>query len=302
MAPVFFALLCFSRILCAAACCGGGGAFFGQLNEEEKRQVGVSWLSTSIIADAPVSGTAALGRLATDEEVRNRWDVSWAEMLSDRWQIGIDIPVETRQRTRSGVGQSHTGMGDIQWTLGYEILPEWSYSSWRPRGVLFARITAPTGNASWSAQQLYAVDTHGAGFWNAGMGAYFSKIRGPVDLLAWASLQKSFARTVNEPFTYRLNPGWGFSSGVGVGYSVQDFRLGVGLTYSTEQAMLREGGVSGEIPGTTTTAATLALAYLLGQRVSLSVQYTDQILLGVARNAAIGRGIGVLMRTRWERD
>lgn len=286
----------------AAPCCAGGGSFLSLLNEEEKRQVTVSFSSLGIAADSPAGGGDAVRRPQTDEELRQRFDVSWSELVADRWQAGLLVPIGRRLRTRAGRGGTDAGLGDVQATVGYEFLPEWSYSAWKPRGVLFARATAPTGTATWESAAPYGLDAHGGGFWMFAAGAYFTKIVGDWDFLTWGHVQNGLSTTVETPFVYKLTPGWGAATGLSAGYSVGDLRLGASVGKNWEGDIQREGGVSGPIPGTVFTTAGLSAAYLVDKRVSFTLQYTDQVLLGGAKNAALGRGVGVVLRTRFERD
>jgi hypothetical protein len=292
-----------SRSLLAAPCCGGGSSALSLLGDEEKRQVSVSASYQSIVADVAASPEAeAILRNADDNEVRQRWETSWAELLSPRWQWNLVVPVDHRSRQRGATSVQSTGMGDIQAGLGYEFMPEWSYSSWRPRGIAYFRATLPTGRASWEAQMPLGVDTHGLGFLSFSGGLYFTKIWRAWDAIAWGQLQQGLPRTVESPFVYKLSPGLSASAGAALGYSLGDWRLGASWATNWDPEMERSGGASGVIPGARLSTVTAGLSYLYEKSWSVTLLYSDQVFAGGAHNSALGRGLSALFRTRWERN
>ena len=125
-----------------------------------------------------------------------------------------------RNRARGATEAGATGLGDVSLSLGYEYLPDWSYSPWRPKGVAFLAATFPTGGSIYDSTELYRIDFGGKGFFSLSLGTFFVKSWGNWDASLFLEGHRSFSRTItNENGVLVLRPGWGGSGLFSVGVS-----------------------------------------------------------------------------------
>src|SRR5690606_4443144 len=111
---------------------------------------------------------------------------------------------------RSRAGNDSMGLGDAFLNLGYEVLPEFEYSAWRPRGVSYLTLAAPTGRSIQDASDSLQLDARGRGFWSLGAGTTLTKVFGRFDALTTFEIHRSFQRSVStSAIVGELRPGWG---------------------------------------------------------------------------------------------
>jgi hypothetical protein len=289
------ALLAGPQVTFAAACCGGSFAAPSLIVGDDKAQVTASYGHSQITDDV---GTDTLWRKRSSKESSETWKLDAAHLISDQWQVGLSVPVVRRSRSSAG----STGLGDISGTLGYEFLPEWDYNPWRPRGLGYLQLTAPTGKAINEADAAYQLDSRGRGFWAAGLGTVLTKTLGALDIFASLDAHRSFAKNFqNSLSSGRLEPGFGGSAGFGAGYSVSDFRVGASLAWTYEEAVNVVGTTSSRGAPQRFATASLSGSYLFHRAWAATLTYSDQTKFGAPLNTSLGRGGVLLVQKRWER-
>ncbi len=289
-----------SSLSMGAACCGTGGLFPSLITGDDRRQLTATASVGSIVGDALTDGTWER-RSAGDSESRSTLRIDYASLLSDRWQWGLSLPVVTRSRSRPSASASALGFGDVQVTLGFEALPQWSYSPWRPKGTVFVALTAPTGRSPFDSQTTYKVDAMGRGYWTVTVGGLLQKTWGNWDAMLLLEAHRPFPRTLSTPAgSIGMSPDPGVSSALGVGRSWGDFRLGALITASVEGPLRTSGAIVGVGSKVVSFPATLQLSYMLSDLWSLSGLYTDATWFG-SSNLPLARTVGVTLQTRWDR-
>lgn len=124
----------------SAACCGGGANFPSLILNDDAANLGFSGSWTKTVGDAPADGKAVF-RSSDDNEWVQVYSLDAAKLISDRWQLGLNVPYVRRSRANSAQSASQWGWGDISGSIGYELLPEYSYSRWKPRGFVFLLVS-----------------------------------------------------------------------------------------------------------------------------------------------------------------
>lgn len=297
------AFLFFSGAATAAPCCGGTANIPSLISGDDSIQLTSTILSSQVVAEAPVGGGIKY-RKPNDNETARTIKIDAATLVSDRWQAGISIPVTQRSRNRNNNEVSATGLGDVSFNLGYEVLPEWTYHPWRPKGIIFLTTTAPTGGSIYDAKELYRIDSRGRGFYSASGGLLLLKTWGVWDASLVAEVHRPFSRTLNnEVGTLRLNPGWGTSGSLAVGLSPMNgaFRLGISLSPNFDAAVRTEGLVSGKGEKVNLWTSAAQISYMASELLSLSLTYSDQTLIRASENTALTRSFALLAQKRWER-
>jgi len=289
------ALASFGGIAKGAACCGGGFAAPSLIVGDDKAQATLSYAHSQVTDDV---GTDSLWRKRTAKESGETFKVEAAHLISDQWQLGLSVPVVRRSR----LSAESTGLGDLAGTLGYEFLPDWDYNPWRPKGLGYLQVTAPTGKAANEADTAYQLDSRGRGFWAVGLGALFTKTVGALDLFASMDAHRSFGKEYrNAQASGRLDPGYGGNLGLGAGYSFADFRLGASLTWTYEDAVSAEGSVSSKGALQRIATATASGSYLFSRQWAATLNYSDQTKFGSPSNTSLGKAVTFLAQRRWER-
>lgn len=294
-----FCLFAFSLLLPvgaqAAACCGGGFALPALITGDDLAQATASFSYSEVSKDV---GSDSLWRKRDSREQSETLKLEGAHIFWDRWQAGATLPIIRRGRS----GQASTGLGDLSATLGYEILPEWEYNPWRPRGITFLQLTTPTGRSINESNVTYQLDSRGRGFWALGIGAIFTKTYDMLDLYFTTEAHRSFAKNFQNGLSSgRLRPGLGGNVGVGAGYSLGDLRFGLGISWAYEQGIDVSGAVSSKgIPQRYATG-TASASYLFSPAWATTLTYSDQTLFSRPLNTSLGRGGSLLVQRKWAR-
>jgi hypothetical protein len=282
----------------AAACCGGGVSVPALIVGDDAGEFTASYTYLDAIDDVD-ENSIWYPRYSneTDETIK----FEYAHIFYDRFQAGVMVPLVRRSLS----GDSSTGFGDITTTFGYEYLPEWSYSAWRPRGLGFLEVIIPTGQPPDQSDDTFALDSRGRGFWAVGAGTVLTKIIGNWDYLTALEIHKSFSRSYsNSQTAAKLVPGLGGNLSIGAGYSEKNIRVGTSLMWTYEDATASESTDGGESsPGSVQRFATfsVALNYIFATDYTATIAYADQTLFGDPTNATLGRSGTLSVQRHWLR-
>jgi hypothetical protein len=295
--------LSLSNLSLAAPCCGGTANVPSLISGDDRTQLTATISSVNVVAEAGVGG-GIKDRSGSDHEAAQTIRLDTATLLTDRLQAGITLPITRRSRSRGNNEVDATGLGDVAISIGYEVLPEWNYSSWRPRGLLFITTTIPTGGSIYDASKLYRIDSRGRGFYTLGAGTLLTKAFGNWDTSLLFEGHRAFPRSLNNELgVLTLVPGWGVSGMASVGYSPWggSFRLGLAVAPSLEDPVATEGVFTGEGAKTVLWNASAQISYMASEDISMSAIYSDQTLLGGSENSALNRAVAFLIQKRWGR-
>ncbi len=278
-----------------AACCGGGFAAPSLIAGDDKAMLTGSYQYSEIRKDVYADG---MWRRRNYGESFETFRVEGAHIFRDRFQTGFSLPLIKRARE----ARSSSGAGDIAATLGYEYLPDWDYNPWRPKGLGFVQLTAPTGHSVYESDSLYQLDARGRGFWALGAGTLLTKIWGRWDVFTNFDAHRSFSkRYSNSGSRGSLEPGWGGNLGVGGGYNLQSFRFGSSLIWTYEDPVKVRGSVSSAGSAERYATASLMVSYLQSDQWAGTLNYSDQSLFGDPVNARLGQSVTLQIQRRWSR-
>lgn len=287
----------------AASCCGGTANVPSLISGDDQSQLTATFSSVNVVAEAPVSGGIKY-RKENDQENAQTLRLDVATLLSDRTQAGLTLPLIRRSRTRGPSSSNAMGIGDVVLNLGYEILSEWTYNDWQPKGIFFVSGTLPTGGSIYEAKELYNMDSRGRGFWSLSTGALFNKSLGNWDVSVLLEGHRSFSREIrNDLGVLKLNPGWGGSGLLAVGLSpgFGNLRLGLSVAPSFEEPTATEGIFVGKGEPIKLWTASAQMSYLLDRTMSVSLIYSNQTAIQASQNSPLNHSLAFLFQTRWER-
>jgi hypothetical protein len=290
----------------AAPCCARSAAapFLILGDDEAQFNFGLSFADT--VAAANSNGSVYFND-PQDTDRASNLRLDGAVLLSDRFQAGASLVLVGRSVTSSAAEHSAWGLGDIRLSMGYEVLPSWTYSVWRPQGFVFSVLTLPVGRSLYEATpQSTPADYTGNGFYSASVGTLFTKRWSTWDAFLIGEMHYGLPRTFNAAAgLLTVRPGWGGSLGVGGGWSPGggSLRLGLRAQPRMDQARSIEG--LGPSPSSTAVISYcdtgFDLSYMLGGQDTFMLSYTDQTVLGSAVNTNLVRSVALNFQHRWER-
>ncbi|MGE4232458.1 MAG: hypothetical protein AB7F43_03930 [Bacteriovoracia bacterium] len=308
-AKVFLLVLVFlnfgNRFVFAAPCCAGAGAIPALITDDSKAQGSFTSSYGAVIGDAPDKGIPVF-RSKTSSEVTYTNTIELSHIFFERFQGGVSVPVVTRTISKKEKEAAQTGLGDTRVSVGYEAIPEWSYSKLRPKVILFSQATLATGVSIYETKTVFTEDVTGRGFNSIGLGGVvmktFYSFRNPWDVYFLTEAHKGFLRNFQ---TIKVDPAWGATAGVGVGKSfMTTYPLRVGLrvqpVYGAGKKIESSYGVTNASYQFNFDIA-LEAALQINDELKISGTYTDQTLLGPAVNTTLSRTIALMARYSWQR-
>lgn len=287
-----------------AACCGGGLSVPALIVGDERAMLNASYNYSELRTD--VSGRG-IWRDRDDESLSQTLRLEGAHIFRDRYQAGLSLPVVRRSveaPSRQGGKRESTGLGDVSLNAGYEYLPEWDYSSWRPRGLGFLQLTLPTGTSIYESNDPEQLDARGRGFWALGAGTALSKVIRRWDTSLLFEVHRSFSKRTDSPQgdgSIRLEPGWGGNLTLGGGWNKGDFRLGGSLSWTYEDAVDVSGALTSDGSVQRFATAAITASYLYSTEWLASATYSDQTLFGAPVNTTLSRAVLFSLQRKWSR-
>jgi len=292
-------LLIFSFLLSAkaysAACCGGGFASPSLIAGDNKAQVTLGMSQAQIFSDVNSQGIWS-DRALSDKTSTFRIDA--AHIFKDRWQWGLRVPLTQRE-----IGsESSAGLGDVSSSLGYEYLPDWDYNPWRPKGLGYVQLTAPTSPSVFESPNNLGIGSRGRGFWSVGAGTLLTKGVANWDGYLNMETHYSFKKSVsNQQLQGQVKPGMGTSIDLGIGYNIDAWRFGGSVSSLYEAGIDVSGSQNSQGSLQRSSSLSLQVSYLYNLSWAVTASYTDQSLLGSPWNTSISKTMLFQLQRSWSR-
>ena len=292
----FFALILSAPQLFAAACCGGGFALPSIITGDDKAQITTTYSYSNLDTRVQDNG---VWRKQNDLDTTQILRLEGAHIFSDRYQAGFSVPILLKNQEGLAGGES-SGLGDAQALIGYEYLPDWDYNPWRPKGIGFLTLVAPTGNSQYDSSSLY--ENRGRGFWSLGAGTILTKNWVQWDVLGTVEIHRRFSKSVNnENFQGEVTPGWGHSLAFGGGYNLANLRLGTSLSWNSEDPISDENQSIYTFAKERYATLTLLTSYSFQENWAGTFSYADQTLLGDPTNTTLSKAVSISIQKRFAR-
>jgi hypothetical protein len=273
----------------ANSCCGQSPASFTVLAMQQRLSIttGVSYLQSQ-------------GRVYSNSDEFFLWDdkerevrsllLNVASVVADRHQVFVNTAfLEGRYADPQENGRA-THLSDTLLGYSYELLPEYRFSYWKPVVHVTAFLNLPTGRSIYDGGQLSeGADVTGHGQWGTGVGVTLRKVYFPWTLTLQGRSLHLFAKRFNgvgvsgffdSSLAFLVNFAsrwWGLQ-----------FNSGLTFNHLSERQI---------VPSGVTSEVTQNFAVLAGVQRSLSdrwvagVTYTDQTLVGPAKNSILNQSI-----------
>ncbi len=279
----------------AAPCCSGASQIPFLITTDDQAMLSTSFIQGSVLADA----FHGLVRKRTSKQQESLQTVllQGAIKTTDRSQVALQLPLTSRQRSLDSKAYSAQGLGDLRFIGAYEILPEWAYSVWKPKGFSFIQLTMPTAPSIYDAKKTMRIDARGKGFWGFSLGTAFLKTVASFDFVFLMELHSALPRMYK---TRRLEPGLGYSGLIGAGYSprfLPRLRLGIAAAPSSDGGVRLDSVTM--LPKKVWTL-TVAAAYALPSDLSIILSFADQTFFpNGAQNVELSRTLALTIQNRF---
>lgn len=295
---VFTVSIIFAKDVFSASCCGAGFTIPSIITSDDKAQLSGVYTYSKVHADVLTNGD---WRRRTEDDHSQIYKLEGAHIIEDRWQAGLSLSFQQRQRGGAMADKS-SGLGDVTAQFGYEYLPDWNYNPYRPKGIGYLSLIAPTGRSINESKNGSGIDARGRGFWGFGIGTVLTKNWRKWDANANLEMHHSFNKKINnDQVDGTLKPGQGGSCAVGSGYNFKSLRLGALINWVYEDPIDVEGTPDSQGSPTRYTNASVILSYLFQNNSTAAISYTDQTLMASPSNAALSKSITFFYQKRWSR-
>ena len=285
----------------AASCCGGGANFPALITGDYKSQLSAAFSTSAVIGHTDENNQSYFHADDNNEDSQTIRLIG-STMISERTQLGASLPFSRRVIDRSGVNRKDSGLGDIEFHGAYEILPEYGYSVWKPRGFLFSSLTLPTGPSIHDEEVVTSIErARGKGFTTLKTGLSFFKVWGNWDGQILAQVEKSFDRTFRysgQEVTKKSDLSWGALLAFGHSPFASDFRWGLSIAPYYRGAIKNQSDVE-LAESQLVWDANISLSYMFSFDWSVNLIYSDQTIIGPSKNATLSRSSTLSFQKKW---
>jgi hypothetical protein len=275
----------------ASSCCGQSPASFSILSLNQRLSLTTSY-----------SYTQAEGRVFNQSDEFYIWDDKDREVQS----LGLNVATSFGQRHQAFINASaiqghyrddvESGtsqhLSDTLIGYSYEALPEYSFSYWKPIIYITALVNLPTGHSIYDDSELSeGTDVTGHNQWGTGAGLTLKKVYFPLTLTLQAKTLRLWAKTFAES---RVSGFYDSSVALLASYATRlwSLQINTGITWNhlSERTLETSNVRSGESQSYT---ALVGLQRPLNDDWGVGVNYSDQTLIGPAKNTLLNRSMSL---------
>ncbi len=274
-------IVLFSNTTFAASCCGGGagsGAILPKFNYF-MWDIGYSHESFDGFWDQQKNYK---GDPVGSDLKQTRLNLSYAQRLSDDWQMNVFMPLIHNQNNYSQNTSNTYGLGDMSIGVQYETFESvtcvYKINSWaslKPSVYLGATLTIPTGISAYSDRINNNQDITGRGFYRLDANILIEKTVYPYSVAWQSSYGQHFSRPINEEVgqpieSYQKKLGERTNHSLSFSYTLflpHLAMLSSTLSYSKlEEAMTENDGINDTASGLNKDSLALNFAHTSGAR------------------------------------
>jgi len=287
----------FTHAAYSASCCGGSSALPTLITADDKAIFNIGVSHSKVMADV---NNQVVFRTDQNNETKQTYSFSGAYQFSEYAQIGGGFNIQSKQReVVTGQEESSSGLGDLFLNSAYEFMPEFYYSKYKPRGLVFLELTLPTARSIHDHQKRLNTDARGSGFYTASPGLLFLKAYRTYDYLVAPKVTfynpRTFETSSGEEVKISPKPTYQLLTGLGYNLAKSPTRFGASLAYTYK------GGKSGEYSANNEYYFDLSLSasYMFASKISTSLTYSDQTIFGPVKNTTLSRTIAFSLQKKF---
>lgn len=278
--------LFFSSKTFANSCCGQSPTSFPILALEQKLSVTTAY--SLVESQGRVFNTGDFYIWDNKKREIQALRVNFASSLASRHQIYASTSLMRGYYSDSLASEHSQNLSDSQIGYSYEVLPEYSFSYWKPIIYLSALLNIPTGKSIYDGVPL----SEGAGVtghnqWGTGLGLTLRKVYFPLTLTLQIKSLKIFSKTFEK---VRVSDFYDNSLALLFNYATNfeqvAINLGLTATYLTPRQIYPAQVTSGSMQNTT---LLVGVQKVFTDAWSAGLNFSDQTLLGEARNTILNK-------------
>ncbi len=273
----------------ASSCCGQSPASFTILSLEQRLSLSTSY---SVIQTAgrmmPLRGNDQFFLFEDRSREVQALNLNVASGFATRQQVFVTTSL-MRGLYQDDVGrETSQSLSDTLVGYSYEALPEYRFSYWKPVVYLSVLANLPTGRSIYDTSSL----TEGAGVtghnqWGAGLGVTLKKVYFPLTLTLQMKTLQLFPETIE-----RTKVSGFFDSSVAflVNYASPFWNVALngGITFNHLSPRTIESSRTSSLE-MQNTSVLVGLQRPITESWGAGITYTDQTLVGEARNTLLNR-------------
>ncbi|MEO0335648.1 MAG: hypothetical protein AAF202_04610 [Pseudomonadota bacterium] len=249
----------------------------------------------------------SIGRVYNQSDEFIEWDSKTREVralqlnvaaaLSERSQVFLATGfLEGSYEDRAEQGTT-SHMSDTLFGYTYEVLPEHTFSYWKPKVHVTAMVNAPTGHSIYDEGHLSeGADVTGHNQWGGGLGLTATKVYFPWTLVLQGRVLSLQPRTFDA-----VEVGQFFDSSVSLlaqyASRWQGLVLLTGLTrlHLSSRTVTPVSGVGSSVSSEESEnwAVIVGAQKSVNENYQLGLVYSDQTLVGPARNSILNRSLSL---------
>lgn len=287
---LFAVLSSYPKNIEASPCCAGPGDAAGMITGDEKAVLSLKTSQAWAIGFAPPQGQGVpVFRAENDEEWTQTLELEGGLLLTDRFQVGVALPLRRREQQTPTQSFRVLGMGDARTSLSAELLPEYSYSRWIPRVFGSFSLSLPTGTSGL-----------GRNVWVPSFALFLVKLY-PLEVgTLGLSLNLEGHRPVGSPAQDTwIESGLGFSVAASTTFQTRRLPLVFGLSLSPllDLPTRTQGAVASEGFTQLVWNVSGSAGWFIDGITRLELRVSDQTLLGPAWNTPLERALSLRLST-----
>ncbi|MGH1468041.1 MAG: hypothetical protein ACRBBP_04055 [Bdellovibrionales bacterium] len=272
----------------ASSCCGQSSSSYTVLFLGQKSAVNMGTGYTEVEGRV-FSGSNEFHIWGEDKKAyKKRLSLDWAYSFSTRHQVFSKMSFFENNYEDSFGEENSSSVSDAVLGYSYEILPEYTYSKWKPVVYVSSFINLPFGVSAYDKKSL----SEGAGVtghdqFGAGLGVSVRKVFYPLTVLAQVKAVRLLGKTFDG---MKVSGFYDGSASFLVSYASPFWNLGVssGLTWSyLSKREIFDNRISSDSSDSVTFL--VSAQKVLNEEMSLTVAYSDQTILGTPQNTLLSK-------------
>lgn len=291
----FFLTLSFILLLkgnvYAASCCGGGSSSSLILVGDNIQEYSLSFSYRNDLGQTDNVGWSLFHNDSVIDR-QNALNFQLQRQITDRYQLAAKSGVVEKNIKKQNRHEKTTGLSDIEMQLTYEILPEYTYSPWKPRGFLYTKISKPMSRSLYDSSSSIYSDVRGSGLYTAGLGTFFIKNISSFTLKTTIEWQHFFGKDFGNSSLSDYDK---FMLPLGVSYALTSLpvAVGAGASWSYQTSKKLQGARASTSDQEYFWDINGFVNWVITREHAVGLSYSDSTLVGKNVNSPLYRSLSL---------
>ncbi len=285
--------LTFSFEVFASSCCGQSAMGLNVLTQRQKLNASLSQSYSNAMGRVYDSDNAFYIWPESKKRILYSTNLSLAYSLSNKYQMFLNSGFQNAEFKDQQYSDRQQNMTDTLLGLTYEFLTEYKYNPYKPTGYVTLFTNLPSGHSVFDSDAgPESINVSGHDQWGLGLGLTLNKI-----ILPWTFLVqvKSLRLFKNEFKNASVDGFFDSSSQFVIGYTVSAINAVLNLSLTQVELSGRDVRYQQLIQTPTSSSTVVGVGFIkpITDQFILSVNYSDQSLLGQPKNTLISQTLSL---------